>query len=100
MYAPRSRPNSSLSMSAGGIADPHHVPMVSRAQVVDRLREHFLSGAGFAEQKNSGRCRCHLFDLCERALDHRAFGDDGPRRAQNPDISPDLDALVAAAPAP
>ena len=40
--------------------------MMTRAEVVNRLREHFLAGAGLTEQQDRCRRRRDLFDLRER----------------------------------
>ena len=50
----------------GGAADADHRPVMARTEVVDRLGEHFLAGAGLAEQQHRGRRRRDLLDLRER----------------------------------
>ncbi len=96
VYAPFSRPNSSLSMSDGrdrGAADPDHLPLMSRAQVVHGLRHHFLAGPGLAGQQHRGGGRRHLLDLLEHVRDRRAFRDDRARRPQHPHLAAQLRVL-------
>ena len=71
----------------GGAADHAHRPLMPRTQVVDGLREHFLADAGLTAKQDRGRCGCHLFDLCERALEGRALGDDHSRQSGHPRVA-------------
>ena len=76
VYAPLSRPNSSLSMRAVGMAAQLTRiiwPLMARAQVVNRLRHHFLARSGFAEQQDGGGRGRDLFDLREHLSGWRRF---------------------------
>ena len=76
VYAPFSRPNSSLSISGRRnrrAAHADHPALTPRAEVVNRPRHHFLARSRFTEQQDGrGRGR-HLSDLRQHSLDGRAL---------------------------
>ena len=51
---------------------PHERALLPRAQLVERAREQFLAGAGFAEDQHRGVGRRDRLDLLQHPLDRRA----------------------------
>ena len=76
-----------------GAVDADHLALMPRAQVVDRLRHHFLAGSGLADQQHRGGGRRHLLDLLEHVRDRRAFRHDRTRRPQHPHLAAQLRVL-------
>jgi hypothetical protein len=85
VYAPRSRPKSSLSISVEG-SDAHS----TFAHGVDRPRDQFLPRPRLARDQDRGVGRGDLFRETQDAPDRDAFSDDLLMRLGKPGLPPEI----------